>query len=383
VIAITGCTDWSGNAGTQVYIDFGCTGETSGATFTTDSPNGAIDSSTGVYTWSPGTGDGGVYNWRFNVENVYSVSDYCDVTITVYHYASPTNLAATTGNFWVNHTWGGNGYADSYNVSVNDAWVNNSANQYTYHVSYPHGWSNISVAAYNDITGLSSFISNDVQVPNNPIVLTNYSVLMLATAGENVSVDMNHEDLDGDVATYYCSRMDLFADFNTADGTGQYTSAVNGTHEVIFGVTDGYGWDNETITIEVGTVHPLELDEETPLLLFAVLVVLLFGSLFYIYHAASYVAKIVTALISTWMSFMLSTMAVSGNVVINYAELSAGDVFIYGAHSIQIAALSHFFMFTGAVSALFMLVFAAKLVMDTYLDMQADKKAEDEWDGVE
>ena len=383
VISITGCTDWEGNAGTQVYIDFGCTGETAGATFTTNATNGSIDSSTGIYKWDTSTADAGAYTWRFDVENVYSVSDYCDVTITVYHYASPTNLAATTGNFWVNHTWGGNGFMDSYNVSINDVWVNGSADQYSYHVRSPHAWSNISVAAFNDTTGLSSFISNDVQVPNNAIVLTNYSVLMLATAGDNVTVDMNHEDLDGDTATYCCSRMDLFTDFNTADGTGQYTNAMNGTHEVIFGVTDGYGWSNQTITIEVGTVHPLELDEETPLLLFVVLVVLLFGSLFYIYHAASYVAKIVTALISTWMSFMLSNMAVSGNVVLNYAELSAGDVFIYGAHSIQIAALSHFFMFTGVVSALFMLVFAIKLVIDTYLDMQDKRKADEEWDGVE
>ena len=382
-IAITGCADWEGNAGTQVYIDFGCTGETAGATFTTNATNGSIDSSTGIYTWDTATADAGVYNWRFDVENVYTISDYCDVTITVYHYASPTNLVATTGNFWANHTWGGNGFADSYNISINDVWLNGSTDQYSYHVRHPHAWSNISVAAFNDITGLSSFISSDVQVPNNGIVLTNYTATMLATAGDNVTVDMNHEDLDGDTATYYCSRMDLFADFNTADGTGQYTNAVNGTHEVIFGVTDGYGWDNQTITIEIGTVHPLELDEETPLILFVVLVVLLFGSLFYIYHAASYVAKIVTALISTWMSFMLSNMAVSGNVVLNYAELSAGDVFIYGTHSIQIAALSHFFMFTGVVSALFMLAFAVKLVIDTYLDMQEKRKADEEWDGVE
>jgi parallel beta-helix repeat protein len=152
VILISGCTDWEGNAGSQVYIDFGCTGETAGATFTTNATNGSIDPSSGIYTWNTNTADGGVYTWRFNVENVYTISDYCDVTITVYHYASPTNLAATTGNFWVNHTWGGNGYVDSYNVSVNDVWGNGSTDQHSYHVRSPHAWSNISVAAYNDTT---------------------------------------------------------------------------------------------------------------------------------------------------------------------------------------------------------------------------------------
>ena len=144
--------------------------------------------------------------------------------------------------------------------------------------------------------------------------------------------------------------------------------------------------DNEgTSTTSMSPVFTIivEMEEETPLILFVVLMVLLFGALFYIYHAQSYIAKIVTALISTWMSFMLSAMIVSNNVVINYAELAADGTFVYGAHPLNIAALSHFFMFTGVVSALFMLVFAVKLVIDTYLDMQERKQVDEEWDGVE
>lgn len=124
------------------------------------------------------------------------------------------------------------------------------------------------------------------------------------------------------------------------------------------------------------------MNENTPIMLFMALTIMLIGAMYYIYIAKSYVAKIVTALITTWMSFMLSSMIVSGNVVLNYAELSSGDVFVYGTHSIQIAALSHFFMFTGVVSALFMLTFAVKLVIDTCLSMQEKKRAEEEWDGV-
>jgi hypothetical protein len=40
-------------------------------------------------------------------------------------------------------------------------------------------------------------------------------------------------------------------------------------------------------------------------------------------------------------------------------------------------------MFTGVVSALFMLVFAVKLVIDTYQDMDENRKEDEEWDGVE
>jgi len=125
------------------------------------------------------------------------------------------------------------------------------------------------------------------------------------------------------------------------------------------------------------------MNENTPVLLFMVLTILMIGALYYVYRAKSYVAKIVTSLITTWMSFMLASMIVSGNVVLNYAELSTTDAFVYGSHSIQVASLSHFFMFTGVVSALFMLTFAIKLVIDTYLSMQERNKAENEWDGVE
>lgn len=125
------------------------------------------------------------------------------------------------------------------------------------------------------------------------------------------------------------------------------------------------------------------MNENTPMLLFMALTILMIGALYYVYRAKSYVAKIVTSLITTWMSFMLASMIVSGNVVLNYAALSSSDAFVYGSHSIQIASLSHFFMFTGVVSALFMLAFAVKLVIDTYLDMQEKRKADEEWDGVE
>jgi hypothetical protein len=125
------------------------------------------------------------------------------------------------------------------------------------------------------------------------------------------------------------------------------------------------------------------MNENIPTILFMALTIMMIGALYYIYIAKSYVAKIVTSLITTWMSFMLSSMIVSGNVVINYAELSTADAFVYDTHIIQIASLSHFFMFTGVVSALFMLTFAVKLVIDTYLDMQEKRKEDEEWDGVE
>ena len=158
-------------------------------------------------------------------------------------------------------------------------------------------------------------------------------------------------------------------------------SAYTGRHRFQIISTDNEGtsttsW-SELFYLSSGT------DEEIPLDLFIVLMIMMFGSLFYIYHAETYVSKIVTSMITMWLAFMLSGMIISGTVVLNYAELSSADAFVYGSYAIQIASLSHFFMFIGVVSTLFMLGFAVMLVADTYSGMQEKNKTENEWDGVD
>ncbi len=119
------------------------------------------------------------------------------------------------------------------------------------------------------------------------------------------------------------------------------------------------------------------------MLLFMSLTVVMVLALYYVYRAKSYISKIVTSMLVMWMSFMMANMIVSGTVVLNYAKISAGDAFVYGSHPVQIASLSHFFMFTGVVATLFMLTYAIKLVADTYTNMQEKNKTENEWDGVD
>lgn len=199
--------------------------------------------------------------------------------------------------------------------------------------------------------------------PDNGAPLTH--VLSLYDGDDNFIAVIN-DSLEGNT-----TDVDVFF------GVGGY----NGMYQLKIVSTDNEGTTSTAWSqvFQLGT----RLDEEIPLNLFIVLMWITFASLFYIYHVESYVAKIVTSLLTTWMSFMLSSMIVSGNVVLNYAELTTADAFTHGSTAIQIAALSHFFMFTGVVSALFMLVFAVKLVIDTYLDMQERKITIEEWDGVE
>jgi|GEM_PF-2295077 len=72
-----------------------------------------------------------------------------------------------------------------------------------------------------------------------------------------ITVDAGATDGDNDTQTYSCNRTDLFSDFNTSTGLGNWTPFYNqtGVYYVDFGVSDGYGGtDNETITVTVNDV---------------------------------------------------------------------------------------------------------------------------------
>jgi hypothetical protein len=279
-IAITGCTDWNGNAGTNASIDFGYINEDADSpTFTTNATEGTLDAATGIWTWATTAGDVGTYIWYFRVTNAYGNSDQCTVTITVYATTTPLNLDATTGNFWIDHTWDAVSNADGYNVSINSAWHNGTATHYLNTLLSPHEWSNITLASYNGTTGTSSFISDNVQIPNNPITITNYSDHSV-TVGDNVTVDLDYTDLDGDTPTFSCSRIDLFTDFDTANGTGIWTTAANGTFEIDFGVSDGHGsTDNCTVTVQVGSITITE--SPMPIQMFALMFGMMLLLVFY------------------------------------------------------------------------------------------------------
>ena len=138
---------------------------------------------------------------------------------------------------------------DSYNVSVNSVWYNATTDTHWNDTYAAHAWQNITVYAYNETYGISTgSISQNTQIPNNPVTITNTSDWS-GNEGENVYVDYDATDADSDTPTFSCSRIDLFTDFDTATGRGNWT-ATAGTHYVDFGVSDGWGsTSNYTMTI--------------------------------------------------------------------------------------------------------------------------------------
>ena len=242
------------------------------------------------HTWSAGSGDvTDSYNasingtWHNGTTNLYynntltTYGDWSNITLYAYNntagpsdgYVSedvqlpypipavPAGAGSAWDYYWVNHAWteGGSygiwcGDTDSYNVSINGTWHNGTTNTYYNNTGLsPHAWSNASIYAFNDSAGINeTYIFQNVQMANRAITITNTSDWS-GWAGVNVYVDYDATDPDGDTPTFSCNRTDLFADFSTSTGKGNWTS-TEGTYYVDFGVSDAYGsTDNYTMTI--------------------------------------------------------------------------------------------------------------------------------------
>ena len=213
-----------------------------------------------------------VYNYTIRFYNLTHYNNattptYSNVTVSVPDFIppDPINLQNTTSasGFWIKHTWdaGAGNITNSYNVSVNGTDYNGTTNTYFNSTGLSaHSWSNTTVFAYNSSGNgslSSGSVSDNVQLPNNPVSITNCSNRG-AIETQTVYVDIDSTDADGDTPTYSCNRTDLFADFSTSTGKGNWTTTTldNGTYYIDFGVSDGYGsTDNCTmiITIVEGT----------------------------------------------------------------------------------------------------------------------------------
>lgn len=137
--------------------------------------------------------------------------------------------------------------------SINEIWFNGTRFPPIRTNVSPHGIVNITVWAYNTSengTLSNGNLSDSVQVPNNPVQLTNTSDWSDYT-GETVTVDLDYIDLDNDSVVFTCNRTDLFTNFDSANGTGSFQATVVETWYVNFGISDGWGSpDNYTMTIE-------------------------------------------------------------------------------------------------------------------------------------
>lgn len=206
--------------------------------------------------WGRGTSTGTITGSYFNV-----TVDYVPyIPPPTYTPPAPANLVYTTGNFWVNNTWeaGAGVTTDSYNVSVNGPWTNGTTTTYYNSSVGAHGWSNISVYAFNNSGGGSL---NSTPAALNTQVANNVPVQTLAdtwaiTAGNLLTFTVSATDADSDPLSH--STNATKGSFNPA---GKYSwmpaSADVGTYLWSFSSSDGFGGTaSNTTTITVTDIPP-------------------------------------------------------------------------------------------------------------------------------
>jgi len=131
VPVITNTSDWQGDEGELVYLDFNYTdadGDT--CTFSTNATKGSFNTATGVFEWYTGMGDEGTYYWNFTVNDSWGGSDSYIATITVGNLGCP-NITAWYNNYTCDNSTNFTiAYTDNrsvfFNVTANqtiDYWV--------------------------------------------------------------------------------------------------------------------------------------------------------------------------------------------------------------------------------------------------------------------
>ena len=169
-----------------------------------------------------------------------------DLELTI--VSVPTNLSNTTGANWINWTWD-----DGSNYTYAQVWINEALNttvtNETFNMTYAAHANNISVRGYNVTAGTYSDWANDtVTLANNAPVISNVTATYNKTAGENLYIDAECTDSDLDTCMFSTNRSDLFTDFNTTNGQGNWTT-TEGTYSIDFGIDDNYGGINNITTV--------------------------------------------------------------------------------------------------------------------------------------
>ena len=97
---ITNTSDWQGDEGELVYLDFDCTDADSDTyTFSTNATKGSLNTTTGVFEWQTDMASQGTYTWWFKVEDGWGGEDTYVATIIVNDLYHPIIT-----NWWNNYT---------------------------------------------------------------------------------------------------------------------------------------------------------------------------------------------------------------------------------------------------------------------------------------
>jgi len=246
----------------------------------TSATKGSFDETTGVYSWIPEESDVGTYTWYFNSSDNYGgvASETINVDIIsdqqyAYIPPAPIDMICTQGNFWIDCLWyeGTGNKTDSYNVSINDEWTNETIEPHLNISVNPHDNKDIIIYAYNSsgIGNLSlEYAFQNVQMNNNvptQSIIGDKSV----TVGDLLTFTVSATDTDyTDEIIYGTSATKGPFDETTGVYSWIPEESDVGTYTWYFNSSDNYGGvASETINIIVSSAEiPLSIVSSSPLL---------------------------------------------------------------------------------------------------------------------
>jgi PGF-pre-PGF domain-containing protein len=268
---------YSINEGETLYIDADyadADGDT--GTFSDNASQWDVDAVTGVVSWVTGFTDSGVYSWQVQVSDGYGSTSAAVFTVTVTDVPQqfippvPVISTVTTGNFWVNTSWnaGSGNVTDSYNSTNGTVWINSSL-KYRNTTLAPHAWQNLTIYAYNTSgTGSLSVsaLTNNTQIPNNAITISNVSASYSINEGETLYIDADYADADGDTGTFSDNASQW--DVNGASGVVSWVTGFtdSGVYSWQVQVTDGYGSTSTAVFTVTVTDVPQQFIPPVPVI---------------------------------------------------------------------------------------------------------------------
>lgn len=228
-------------------------------TYTTDTPNGNLSPSD-TYKWTPNAEDIGIHTITFDASDNYGgmASETIEIKVegitppppTIYVPPEPI-LENETGNFWVKYILspGPGNVTDSYNISINGDFENNTVETTKIIQTVPHGIVNISVVATNNSGGYSDAVIQKTQIPNNPPIqnISDKTITVGSTLSFTIAIDE-----DGDILTLATNASK--GSINSTTGIYSWVSNQSdiGTYIWYFSSKDDYGGTaNQTIKVVV------------------------------------------------------------------------------------------------------------------------------------
>lgn len=239
--------------GQQLYIDANYNdADNDVSSYDQNFTQGSFSSLTGILTWNTIDGDQGVYNWQINVSDGYGSISEKNFTVTVTDTTPTpiTNLANTTGNFYINWTYNSGANADRYAIQIDGTNIDYTTNLYYNDTYTSHASKTISVATHNDtLNANSSWVNQTTTIPNNVPVIDTISDKN-TNEGLWLNFTVTGTDVDSDVLT--CSSDSTKGTLSGCDYSWNVGYLESGVYTWMFEIDDGHGGtDSETINITV------------------------------------------------------------------------------------------------------------------------------------